>query len=383
MYCIKNGKIFTITNGIIDKGDILVRDGKIEDIGVNLNVPDGYTIIDAEGMLVYPGFIDAHCHAGIMESGEGGDAGDDTNEMTDPVTPNVRAIDGINPVDTAFRDALVNGGITSVMVAPGSANIIGGEVCALKTCGKIVDDMILEEIIGMKMALGENPKRVYGSKGKTPFTRMANAAVMRESFFKTQEYIKNRAKKDSTTPYDLKYENLAKVIKREIPARIHCHRADDIATAIRIMKEFGLDYIIEHTTEGHLIPDYIALQNISVCVGPTLTGKSKLELRNKTIDTVKVLHDRGVKVCISTDHPVFELFLLPVAAGYAMKTGLSHDDIIKMITINPAEVCRISDRVGSLEVGKHADIILWDKNPLNTGANVQLAMVNGKIEYKK
>lgn len=383
MFLIKNADVYTITDGVKKEYDLLIEKGKIVKIDKNIKNNNNYEEIDAKGKRVYPGFIDAHAHIGIMEGGVGGSAGDDTNEAIHPVTSNVRAIDGINPFDVCFEEAISEGGVTSAMVAPGSANIIGGEVCAIKMSGKTVDEMVIDPCIGMKMALGENPKRVYGNQGKTPMTRMANAAVMREVFFKAKEYMEKKKDKDKAPAFDLKMENLIKVLKKKIPARIHAHRADDIATAIRIMKEFKLKYVIEHTTEGHKIPEVVAAAGVPVCVGPTLTGKSKYELRDKTIKTVKALHDAGVEVAISTDHPVIDLYFLPICAGYALKTGVSEEEVLKMITINPAKICNIDKKVGSLEKGKDADVVIWDGNPLYPDANVHIAFINGKIVYKR
>ncbi len=381
MKLIKNAHIVTVTDKVIENGSIEIDKGRIVGVYDKNVTRKGAEIIDAKGYSVYPGFIDAHCHVGIMESGISGGAGDDTNEAIDPITPHVRAIDGINHEDDAFVEAFERGGVTSVMVAPGSANLFGGEVCFLNTKGSHVEDMLIKEEIGMKMALGENPKRVYGGQSKSPSTRMANAALIRETFYKAKQYA-DKKKKDKDTGFDLKMENLQKLIKRKTKARIHCHRADDIATAIRLMKEFRIPFVLEHATEGHRIAPLIAEAGIPACVGPTLTGRLKQELKYKTIDTVKVLFDHGVKVSIVTDHPIIDLYMLPVCAGYALSTGLKEEDVLKMITINPAEVCGVDDKVGSIEKGKQADLVLWKGNPLYPDSNVKKVFIRGNMVYE-
>ncbi len=382
MFLIKGAKVFTVTDGIKEKTDVFIKGGKIDKIAKNIKAPKGAKIIHADGLSLYPGFIDAHCHVGIMEEGNG-QVGNDTNEMISPSTPHLRAIDGINHEDPGFRDSYEKGGVTSVMVAPGSANIIGGEACFMNTYGETVDDMVIEECIGMKMALGENPKRVYGSQHKSPSTRMANASVMRENLFKAKEYLKKKSDKKAKQSFDLKMENLSKVIKKKVPARIHCHRADDIITAIRITKEFKINSVIEHATDGHKIPKQIKKAKLPCCVGPTLIGRMKEELKDRTIETVKVLVENGVDVAIVTDHPVLPLHALPMCAGYALKTGLSEEEILKTITINPAKICGMEKKVGSIEKGKQADLVLWSGNPFFPDSQVEKVWIKGEMIFEK
>lgn len=386
MIFIKNGKIFTMTNGVIEEGSILIKDGKILEVGKDLVAPLDAQVIDAEGRMVVPGFIDAHCHLGMWEEGIGFE-GSDGNEMVDPVTPHLRAIDGINPMDISFKEAHM-GGITTAVTGPGSANVIGGMFVALKTYGKRVDDMIVKEPVAMKIAFGENPKRVYESQKKSPITRMATAAILRENLFKAKNYLekKQSAKEDSSKmpEYDMKMEALAKVLNKEIPLKAHAHRADDIFTALRIAKEFDVDITLDHCTEGHLIADYLAEEGKGAIVGPTLSNRSKFELKNLTFDTPRVLNEAGVKVAITTDAPVIPLQYLPICAGLAHKSGLDEMEALKAITINPAEIVGISDRVGSIEAGKDADIVIFDSNPIkDIDCKTYMTIINGEIVYKK
>lgn len=338
-------------------------------------------IIDAEGRLVTPGFIDAHCHLGMWEDGIGFE-GSDGNEMVDPVTPHLRAIDGINPMDITFKEAY-EGGVTCVATGPGSANVVGGQFAAIKTFGDRIDDMIIKEPLAMKIAFGENPKRVYNSQKKSPMTRMAIAAILRETLMKAKRYVEKleKAKDDpSKTPeYDMKMEAMAKIIRKEIPLKAHAHRADDIFTSIRIAKEFDLDITLDHCTEGHLIADYLAKEGKPALVGPTLSDRSKFELKNLTFDTPRVLNEAGVKVAIITDSPVIPLQYLPVCAGLAVRAGLDEIEAFKAITINPAEILGIQDRVGSIEQGKDADIVIFEGNPIkDLGCKTYATFIEGK-----
>ncbi|SHH36107.1 amidohydrolase [Tepidibacter thalassicus] len=384
MLCIKNAKIYTMANeGVID-GDILIKDGKIEEIGKNLVVPLDVKVIDAKGNLVFPGFIDAHTHLGIWEDGMGYE-GADGNEETDPITPHLNAIDGINPMDRNFKEAL-QGGITTVASGPGSANVIGGQFVAIKTWGDRIDDMLIKTI-GVKIAFGENPKSAYGKEDKTPQTRMATASLLRETLRKAQFYLEDmieyEGNEDADRPeYDIKMEALLPVIKKEIPLKAHAHRADDIFTAIRIAKEFGLNLTIDHCTEGHLIVKHLVKENYPVIVGPSLSERSKIELRNLTFETPGILSNAGLKVCLMTDHPVVPIQYLPLCAGLAVKAGMDKTKALEAITINPAQVLGISDRVGSIEVGKDADIVIWDADPLEIQSKVLYTIVNGEVVYK-
>lgn len=293
----------------------------------------------------------------------------------------------VNAMDEAFENAY-KGGVTTTVTGPGSANVIGGMFVAMKTYGNRVDDMILKEPVAMKIAFGENPKRVYNGQNKSPITRMATAAILRDTLFKAKQYIdkKERAKGDpeKMPEYNIQYEALERVIKKEIPLKAHAHRADDILTAIRIAKEFDLDITLDHCTEGHLIVDHLSQEKKAAIVGPTLSNKSKIELRNLTFDTPRILHENGIKIAIMTDAPVIPIQYLSLCAGLAIKNGLEEIEGLKAITINPAEIIGIDDRVGSLEIGKDADIVVFDGNPVrDIDAEAVLTIIDGKIIYKK
>lgn len=384
MLLIKNGKIFTMAGTNYENGSVLIDDGKIVEVGQNVTIPENAEVIDVNGAWVMPGIIDAHCHIGICEENMGFE-GDDCNEMTDPVTPQLRAIDAVNPMEEGLAKA-VKGGITSVVTGPGSANVIGGQFVAMKTKGVCIDDMIILEPAAMKIAFGENPKRVYDHKGKMPSTRMATAALLRETLVKAQNY---KAKKEIAKEKgeffekDLKMEALIPVLEKKIPLKAHAHRADDILTAIRIAKEFDVKLTLDHCTEGHLIADYIAKENLNAIVGPTMTFNSKIELMNKTFKTPNVLYQAGVKIAIMTDHPVIQEQYLPLCAGLAVKEGLPMEEGLKAITINAAEIIGIADRVGSLEKGKDADIAIFDGNPMETFTSTLYTIIDGKIAYQK
>lgn len=385
MILIKNGKIYTMAGNMIEKGSILVEDGKIKEIGNDIVAPFDAEIIDAEGKLIFPGMIDAHCHLGMWEDAIGFE-GADGNEMTDPITPQLRSIDSINPMDRTFQEAY-EGGITTVSTGPGSANVIGGQFASIKTYGKRIDDMIIEAPSAMKIAFGENPKRVYNEKKTMPMTRMATAALLRETLMKAKEYQRKKleAKEDpSKAPtFDMKMEALMDVLEGKIPLKAHAHRADDIFTSIRIAKEFGVRITLEHCTEGHLIADYIAEEGLPAVVGPTFGDRSKFELINKTFDTPKALWEAGVKIAIMTDHPVIPVHYLPLCAGLSAKAGLPEEEALKAITIHPAEILGIDHKVGSLAVGKDADIVIWDGHPFDIQASVVCTMIDGNIVYRK
>ena len=334
--------------------------------------------------MLTPGFIDAHCHLGMFEDAIGFE-GDDGNEATDPVTPELRAIDAINPMDKTFQEAY-QGGVTTAVTGPGSANVIGGSFSAIKTYGHRIDDMILKTSVAMKIAFGENPKRVYDGKDETPSTRMATAAILRETLFKAKDYIEKKEDEDSSKhpDFDMKMEALIPVIKKEIPLKAHAHRADDIFTAIRIAREFDLDITLDHCTEGHLIADDLAKEGLNAIVGPSFGERSKFELKNLTFKTPKVLTEKGVKVAITTDSPVTPLEYLALCAGLAHRAGLDEMEALKAITINPAEIIGIDDRVGSIKAGKDADIVIFDKNPLkNIDSQTFMTIIDGKVVYKR
>jgi imidazolonepropionase-like amidohydrolase len=384
MILIKNGKVLTMAGKTYDRASILVEGGKIVEIGEEIIAPIGTEVIDAEGRIVMPGIIDAHCHLGLIEDGIGFE-GDDVNEMMDPVTPHLRAIDAINPTDRTFEEAR-EGGVSTVATGPGSANVIGGHFAVIKTHGDRIDDMIVKESVAMKCAFGENPKRVYHSKSKSPMTRMGTAAVMREALYKAKAYKEKleRAKDDpSKAPdFDLKMDSLVRVLNKEIPLKAHAHRADDILTALRIAKEFNVDITLEHCSEGHLIADYIAQEKVGVVVGPSFGHRTKFELKNLTFETPGILAKKGVKVAIMTDSPVIPLQYLRLCAGLSVTHGMEEEEAFKAITINAAEILGIQDRVGSLEVGKDADIAIFDGHPFQTMSNCVTLLIDGKIVHQ-
>ena len=382
MLLIKNGYVKTMSGADIENGCVLIGDdGKILEVGSDITAPEGCEVIDADGRLVTPGCIDAHCHIGLDNEGMGWE-GRDYNEMVDPTTPQMRAIDSINPQDEAFALAIENG-VTSACTGPGSANVVGGTFVAIKLTGKRVDKMIIKNPLAMKCAFGENPKRCYGSTlKKSPMTRMGTAAVLRELLFKAKRYLED--KENGKNPsFDMKLEAMIPVMKGEIPLKAHAHRADDILTSIRIAKEFGLKITLDHCTDGAIIADELAEEGYPAFVGPTLGNKSKIELRNKSFTTPKVLHEAGVPISIITDAPVIPLQYLPMCAGLAVNSGLDYEEGWKAITINPATQTGIGDRVGSLEVGKDGDVVIWTADPLTTvGACAFVTVVDGKIVHR-
>ncbi|MDD4570097.1 MAG: amidohydrolase [Tepidanaerobacteraceae bacterium] len=385
MLAIVNGKVCTITGQVFDKGNVLIEDGKIKEVGPKLPIPRNATIIDAEMKYVFPGFIDAHSHIGIFEEAVG-EIGEEGNEWTDPVTPELRALDGINPGDQAFEDAVM-GGVTCAFTGPGSANVIGGQSIAMKTYGKVIDHMVVKEPAGLKIAFGENPKRVYGEQKKMPATRMATAALLRSALVNARNYKakleKQRRDSDKVVERDLKMEILCDVLDKKLPLRAHAHRADDIMTAVRIAKEFDVDIVIEHCTEGHLIADELAGLGIPAVVGPSFSSRSKVELKNLSFITPGILANKGVKVAIMTDHPVIPIQYLPVCAALAVREGMKEEDALAAITINPAQILGIDHRLGSLEKGKDADVVVWNGHPLDIKSKPCCVVVNGEIVYKK
>lgn len=378
---ITNAKIYTMeTDTPIENGYVRFN-RTIQEIGLMKNLkPTNEKVFDAAGKYVFPGFVDAHTHLGMFEDSMGFE-GDDGNEESDPITPHLRAIDAINPNDRYFTEAKL-AGITTVASGPGSANPISGQFCALKTHGTVIDDMIIKNPVAMKFSFGENPKTVYHGKNQQPVTRMATAALIRETLRKAQEYAENikLAKEnpdDYDKPdYDAKLESLLPVLSGELAVKAHAHRADDIATALRIAEEFGLKMTIEHATEGHLIPQ--KLQNVSCQLGPTLSDRSKPELRNMTFDTYRILSEQGTPVSIITDHPVIPINYLPLCAALAVKSGMNEIDALKAITLNPAKALGIDQTVGSLKVGKDADIVIFDKFPLELMTKVEAVFINGE-----
>ncbi len=381
MLHIINAYLKPITSPDIPCGEMLIDGGKIVAIGEKVNAPQGCEVIDAKGGLVCPGFIDAHTHIGLHEEAVRWE-GADYNEVSGPVTPEMRAIDAINPRDEAFRVALA-GGVTTACTGPGSANVIGGTFTAIKLHGDSVDDMILREAIAMKMAMGENPKGCYGQQGKkAPVTRMAIAALLRGTLAKAKKYAADIALADAegkARPFDFQMEAMLPVINREIPLKAHAHRADDILTVLRVCKEFDVDVTLDHVTEGHLIVDKLVEAGKPVLVGPSFGSKSKFELKEKSFETPGILANAGLDVCIITDAPVIPLNYLPLCAGLAMREGMAEDAAWRAITITPAKVAGIADRVGSLEAGKDADFAIWCGDPLrDIQAQAKMVFVNGQ-----
>ena len=380
-----NGNIHTMSGVTIKNGAVLITDGKIDKVLYNLGCSPAQDDIDLKGGDLYPGFIDAHTHLGMIEDGLGFE-GDDSNEETDPVTPQLRSIDAINPMDDCFKEALF-GGITTVLTGPGSANPIAGQITAIKTYGKRIDDMILGTV-GMKLSLGENPKTVYNDKDVTPVTRMATAALIREALFKAKKYdhdIKDAEENSELDPpeFDMKSEALLPLVRKEIKAHFHCHRADDIFTAIRISKEFDLNYVIIHGTEGHLIADILGEENSEIVVGPVLCDRSKPEMKRLSSDNAFKLNENGVKLALCTDHPVIPVQYLPICAGICVKNGLPFESAIRAITIDAAKISGIDKAVGSIEEGKDADFVMFDGNPLEVMSKPIFVMVNGKVVLKE
>jgi len=382
---IYNAEIHTMDSlGVIANGWIETENGKIKALGEGAPAEIPADSINAQGGLLMPGFIDAHTHLGIIEDGLDFE-GDDCNEATDPFTPQMRAIDGINPFDRCFEEARMRG-ITAVASSPGSANACGGEIAAIKTNGRRIDDMLIK-ICGIKFALGENPKNVYNGREETPVTRMAITALIREGLYKARRYVHDMdsyySDSENYDPpeYDIKCEALMPLLERKIKAFFHCHRADDICTAMRIASEFALDPVIIHGTEGHKIADIIAEEKIPVICGPIICDRCKPEMRGLELKNASILHENGAKIAICTDHTVIPIQYLPLSAQAAVKGGLSFDEAIKTLTVNPAEILGIDDTTGSLRNGKDADLQLYRKgdNPLDLMCEPVLVMVSGDI----
>ena len=380
MKMIKNARIITGTGKVYENGCI-VFDDKIRFIG------NGYTEavdeeIDVKGLTVTPGLIDAHTHIGLFGDSLGFE-GADANEDSDPITPHLRAIDGINPQDRMFEEAR-KAGVTSVVTGPGSANAIGGQFAAIKTAGVCVDDMIIKAPCAMKMALGENPKTVYNEKSQTPMTRMGTLALIRETLYKAKNYKDDLKKyyedteENDKPEFDMRLEAMLPVINKEIPVKIHAHRADDICSGIRLAKEFDIDITIEHCSDGDIIADILQRENIAVNLGPTLTDRSKPELKNLSFDTYKNLSGRGLSVAIITDHPEITQDNLPLCAAMAVSKGMDEEQAFNAITINAARNCKIQERVGSLEIGKDADICVFSDSPVKFGAVCKMTFIDGK-----
>lgn len=387
MLLLKNGNVMTMA-GPAFVGDVAIENGKIVAVGQSLSYSD-VEVRDVTGMTVMPGIVDPHCHIGMWEDAMGFE-GADGNECTNPITPELRAIDAINPYDRCFEEAAA-GGVTTCVTGPGSANVIGGQFVAIKTYGDSVEDMVLRFPVAVKAAFGENPKRVYDGKNQTPSTRMATAALMRKALIEAQEYNekleRGKADPEKMPERNLGKEILARVIRRELPMKIHAHRADDILTAIRICREFKLRYTLDHCTEGYLITDKLKEALGEDCegiiVGPLLTDRSKIELKNLSFKAPKVLEQAGIEYAMMTDHPVTPEQYLPICTAVAVREGASEEGALKAITINAAKITGIADRVGSIEVGKDADIAVFSGHPFDFRSRCVLTLVNGKVAHEE
>lgn len=387
MLVLKNGNVMTMA-GPAFVGDVAIENGKIVAVGQSLSYSDA-EVRDVTGMTVMPGIVDPHCHIGMWEDAMGFE-GADGNECTNPITPELRAIDAINPYDRCFEEAAA-GGVTTCVTGPGSANVIGGQFVAIKTYGDSVEDMVLRFPVAVKAAFGENPKRVYNGKNQTPSTRMATAALMRKALIEAQEYNekleRGKADPEKMPERNLGKEILARVIRRELPMKIYAHRADDILTAIRICREFKLRYTLDHCTEGYLITDKLKEALSEDCegiiVGPLLTDRSKIELKNLSFKAPKVLEQAGIEYAMMTDHPVTPEQYLPICTAVAVREGASEEGALKAITINAAKITGIADRVGSIEVGKDADIAVFSGHPFDFRSRCVLTLVNGKVAHEE
>ncbi len=373
---IKNAKVITMTEKDYDNAYIVIRDGIIEYVGEDASViPADIEVYDAKGLTAVPGFVDAHCHVGLFGDGVGW-AGNDGNECTDPVTPELRAIDAINPFDAGF-DMALEGGVTTVVTGPGSANVIGGQFAAMKTYGNCVDEMVFKEPAALKVAFGENPKNVYGNSKKAPQTRMATAAILRKAFVDAQNY-RNEMFSDNPPKRDLRMEILVKALDGEVPVKMHAHRADDIMTAIRIAKEFDLKYSIEHCTEGFKIPQQLKNCDGKIILGPLIVERSKIEIKDLTVEAPGMLYKEGVEFALMTDNPVISGRYLQMEAQVVSNAGLPRREALKAITINAAKAAFIEDRVGSIEVEKDGDVLLFAGDPLDINTKLEAVFIEGK-----
>ncbi len=388
MFVIKNALLHTMEGEALANGYVAVKEGRILETGTDFDANrfEGFDIIDAEGRIVTPGLVDAHCHLGLIEEGVRFE-GDDVNEMTDPVYPELRGLDAVNPRDRSFRRTLA-AGVTTVVAGPGSANIIGGTFCAMKTHGDLVGRMVFKDEVCMKMALGENPKRVYAEKKKSPSTRMASAAIMREWLIRAKEYKEaldayEAGEDDAKKPaFDMKLHSLKRVFEG-MPVKIHAHRADDIMTAVRIVEEFGLKASIDHATEAYLIADTIKESGLPVILGPTMGFPGKYETAQLSFESGRILAEKGVPFAIMTDHPVVASAFTMVQAALYVKAGLSREEALQAVTKRAAEINGIDDRVGSLQKGKDADLVIWDGDPFDIMSSPETVYIEGKSVHKK
>lgn len=375
MQALIGAKIYTVAHGIIDSGTILIDNGKILAVGEQVPLPHNTEIITVADKVITPGLIDCHTHLGIAEEATG-TAHLDKNEVSNPICPHLRAIDGINPEDQGLSDA-VHSGITTIIVTPGSENVIGGQSVAIKTYGCVIDQMILRQPAGMKVAFGENPIQMYLNKNRAPATRMSIAGLIREKFVAAQAYTKKYARGE--VDRDLQLEALVQVLNGEIPLRAHAHAADDIMTAVRIADEFNVQLTIEHGTSSHKVAPELARRGIPVLIGPSITARVKVELRDRTYKTPALLHTAGVKIALITDHPFLPISSLRLEAALAVREGLPHDIALKAITLNAAEIIGVSDRVGSIEHDKDADLVVFSGDPFDLASTVEKVFINGQL----
>lgn len=387
MLLLKNAAIRSMSDTLCEKfqadifeGCVLIKDGKILEVAPKIELPESADclVIDVNHNMVMPGLIEAHCHMGITEEKKGQE-GDDCNETVHPITPMLRSIDAINTMDAAFSDA-VRAGITTANIGPGSSNVVGGQFAVIKTFGRRIDDLVLKFPSAMKVAFGENPKVNYAEMNTSPATRMAIAGMLRNELVNARQYLEQREK--NKTDYNLHYEAWRPVFAREIPLKAHVHRVDDIFTAIRIAKEFDLKMTLDHCSEGHLIAKELAEEGFPAIVGPDLTTRNKIEVQNVAFKTAGVLAKAGVMVSITTDHPVSLIQSLPMCVGLSVKHGLSLNDGYKAMTINAAKICGVSDKIGSIDPGKDADIAIFSGNPMEVFTNTLVTMIDGKIVYQ-
>lgn len=374
MIAICGGRIYTMDGPVLEQGRVLIDGGRIIAVGGNLPLPEDCEIFDATGKTVTPGLIDAHTHLGVYSEPTEWSA-EDGNETSGPVTPAMDALDAVNPADIAFDDALA-GGVTTAMIAPGSANAVGGQCIVVKTARRpVVEAMVLKRHAGLKIAFGENPRRVYGDKQKAPVTRMATAYLVRETLQKGRDYLKKKGSKEFTPDFGM--DAVLRVLRHEMPLRAHAHRADDIMTALRIAREFDVEIVLDHCTEGHLIAQELAHRQAKAAVGPQLITRAKMELKDKSYRTPAVLAAHGVQFALVSDHPVVPNMFLSVYAGLAVRFGLSPAAALRAVTRDPAEILGIADRVGMLAPGRDADVVVWSGEPLEIASRPEKIWVGG------
>ena len=375
MLAITGATIQTIANGCLQEAAVLIEGGKILAVGRNLTIPQEAKLVEARGKVILPGLVDCHTHLGIAEEAVG-QAHVDKNEVNDPVCPHLRALDGINPEDLGLGDAL-NGGVTSIIVTPGSENVIGGQSIAIKTRGRFIDEMILRQPAGLKIAFGENPINTYMPKDRAPSTRMTIAGLLRENFVAAEAYARKLSA--GNVERDLRLEALVKVLNKEMPIRAHAHAADDIMTAVRIADEFDVKLVIEHATSGHKIADQLAKRNIPAAIGPSITARVKVELKDRTYQTPYLLHQAGVKFALVTDHPFLPINCLRLEAALAVREGLPYDAALRAITLTPAEIIGVEAQIGSIEPGKAADLAIFSGDPLDVQSKVEQVYIDGRL----